>query len=625
MQTLLFDSETDGLLPELTMIHSIVTKDVDTNEVTSCADQEGYTPISVGLDMLAQADVIVAHNALKFDVAALQKVYPDWKPQGTVRDTLLLARLIWPDVKDLDFMLRVKHPEFPARLIGRHSLEAWGYRLGYLKGDYGKSTDWKVWTPDMQDYCEQDVSVLEVLWRKCVTKGYAERAIEIEHKFQTIIDLQEKHGWPFDTKAAGSLYSDIAKKKQIIEQELQEKVFPPRWVAKGVVVGKGKMFTKSGAISKTKYTAGAPYTKIEWRTFNPGSRDQIAERLTTLRGWKPNTFTKSGKAEINETVLDQMPWPEAAKLGEYLTLDKRVGAISEGKQAWLKLVRDGRIFGLVMTLGAVTRRCTHNKPNVSQVPATKSMYGKEYRALYIALPGYKLVGADASGLELRCLGHYMFKYDGGKFAKAVIEGTEEKSTDVHSLNARALGFEPQKHYTVNGKSTTGRDIAKTFIYAFLYGAGLKKLASILGVSLAESKKIMARYMKTFPALKRLKMQIAVTLEKRGYLAAIDGGRLHVRSEHSALNTLLQSAGAIAVKLATNLFYKDVSTHGYVLGDEYALVGHIHDELQVMTKENLTDEIGNALVSAMQRAGVELGFKCDLDGSFKVGNNWAETH
>ena len=235
------------------------------------------------------------------------------------------------------------------------------------------------------------------------------------------------------------------------------------------------------------------------------------------------------------------------------------------------------------------------------------------------------MGSDASGIELRILSHYLAKYDGGKFAKAVIEGTQEEGTDVHSLNAKALGFDPRGEYIVSGKQDSGRQIAKVFIYAWLYGAGIRKIATILGVTVGQAKIIMAKYLKKMPAIARLKEDIDIAVKKRGWLKAIDGGRLQVRHTHAALNTLLQSAGGVTMKLAAVLLYEDLIECGLVWGQDFAQVAHIHDEIQLMVKKEYADVVGERAIHAIKRAGTELSFLVPLDGDFMLGQSWAETH
>jgi DNA polymerase-1 len=655
MARYIFDLEADGFLDELTRIHSLVLRDIDSGEVFSFAQhQDGDYEIRRGVGMLADADLIVGHNVIKFDVPAITKVYPWFAPKGKVRDTMVLTRLLWPEVKKSDQGNLKKNPKYmPRTLIGKHTLEAWGHRLGLHKGDF--KGPWDRWSEVMQRYCEQDVAVTAALWNRIVKENYAERAIELEHRFAEIIAKQERHGFHFDVPAAQKLYAELAAKRHQVEEELKG-IFPPWFSPAGE-------FTPKRDNAKMGYVAGATFTKVKLNVFNPSSRDHVASRLIRVRGWRPKDFTDTGKPEISDDILSALPYPEAPKLAEYFLLDKRIGQLAEGKQAWLKVERNGRIYGGVITNGAVTRRCTHIMPNVAQVPRVGSAYGKECRALFIAPEGYDLVGCDASGLELRCLGHYMSRYDDGAYARAVVEGTQEEGTDVHTLNCIALGFEPKKVYNIFGKQVKGRDIAKTFIYAFLYGAGDEKIGTIVGLSAEEideyrsnpkfekawhraiamlqrqerkphpedvgliikGGQLKARFLKKTPGISDLRDAVAEAVKTRGYLKAIDGGKLVVRSAHAALNTLLQSAGAIAMKEALVILYDGLTARGLIHERDYSFVANIHDEIQAIVKKELVHEYGPLAADSIVLAGQRLGFRCPLAGEWKAGRNWAETH
>jgi DNA polymerase I-like protein with 3'-5' exonuclease and polymerase domains len=386
------------------------------------------------------------HNILKFDLAALKLVYPDFDiPIERVRDTLLYSRLLWPELGDRDMGL-IRAKRMPGKLRGSHGLEAWGYRLKLNKGDYAKEMKakgldpWANWNQPMQSYCEQDVEVTQALWELIKTKELPQRAVELEHKFAFIIAKQERHGYSFDKDAAIELYAELAAKRQELDEEIKA-FFPPWYVSAGVTTPKrdNKRFG---------YIEGAKFTKIKLQEFNPSSRQQIADRLIKLYGWEPTEYTESGQPKVDETTLKDLPYPPAKLLSERFVIEKRIGQLAEGQAAWLKLERNGRIHGSVNTIGAVTGRCTHSSPNVAQVPGCRAPYGERCRRLFRATPGFKQVGADASGLELRCLAHYMARYDGGAYAEILLTG------DIHLANQKAAGLPT-------------RDDAKTFIYAFL--------------------------------------------------------------------------------------------------------------------------------------------------------------
>jgi len=359
-----------------------------------------------------------------------------------------------------------------------------------------------------------------------------------------------------------------------------------------------------------------------------------------LRGWRPGSFTPTGQPQIDETILGALVWPEAKLLSEYLLIEKRIGQIATGKEAWLRHAkRSGiygtdvnidlhRIHGKVNTNGAVTGRMTHSKPNVAQTPRIGTPYGAECRACFIAPPGFVLVGCDAEGIELRMLAHYMALYDGGEYARTVVEGKKEDRTDVHSVNQRAIGMNE-------------RVGAKTFVYALIYGAGDFKLGlEVLDDFTAEQKAKFhvafptkakrgaalknlggarrARLMKNLPALGKLIAAVRHAVKTRGYLKGLDGRLLHVRSEHAALNTLLQSAAAVAMKKALVLL--DGSYEGDV-----PLVANIHDEWQMESTNEKAEALGSLAADCIRRAGVSFNLRCPLSGSYGIGPTWAATH
>jgi DNA polymerase I-like protein with 3'-5' exonuclease and polymerase domains len=231
-----------------------------------------------------------------------------------------------------------------------------------------------------------------------------------------------------------------------------------------------------------------------------------------------------------------------------------------------------------------------------------------------------LVGVDLSGLELRCLGHFMARYDGGAYAKIVVEGSAKDWTDVHSVNCRALGFDPKEIYIVGGKQVKGRDIAKTFIYAWMYGAGDEKIGSIVGKGRAEGKRLKALFLSNLPALDAL-IKAVKDAARRGYLRGLDGRILHVRHQHAALNTLLQSAGALIAKKAMVLYPAMLTAHNL----EAHQVLWIHDEFQVESKPEHAEQVGEVIVQAMQQAGAHFKFRVPITGDYHSGSSWAATH
>ena len=610
---LIFDLETNGLLRE---VHTIWCMTIYDSTDYLYTRYDGREAVAEGLRRLSAADCIAGHNIIAFDIPVIKKLYPRWEFKGQVVDTMVWARLAYPDIKKVDFALN-RAGVLPGKLIGRHSLKAWGYRLRELKGDYAELNDWSKWTQELSDYCEQDVRVTAKLVEKLSSRGMTAEAVKLEHEVQKIIARQIEYGVAFDIPAAERFYASLLEKQRALNLS---DLFPPWYVSRGV-------FTPKRDNKTLGYTKGVPVEKVELVEFNPGSRQHIISRFKAKYGWEPDEedYTDKGNAEMNEEILKDLPYPEAIRLSEYLTLVKIAGMVGEGDKAWLKLVtKAGRIHGYVDSNGAVTGRMTHSNPNLAQTPKVGSLFGADCRALFVAGPGKLLVGADASGLELRCLAHYLARYDGGAYARACIEGNQADGTDVHSLTAKALGLDPQAIYTFGGKTFKGRDFAKTFIYAFLYGAGDEKLGSILGAGARRGKQLRAQFYEAFPALEQLKNDIEIVVKKQKFLKGLDGRHLTVRSMHSALNTLLQSAGALIMKKALVILDADLQAD-YRPGKEYEFVLNIHDEAELEADAAIADEVGRRSLAALRAAGEHFHFRCPIAGEYKTGRNWAETH
>ena len=679
MPRLVFDIETDGLLGTCTKLHSLVVKDFDTGAVTSCCEphnvtRKPYAPLTTGLTMLQTAEEIIGHNIIKFDVPALQKLYPWWSPEGKITDTLVLTRLIWSNIKDGD-LGRVRQKLLPGKLIGSHSLEAWGYRLRRWKGDYSKVYEqklkdihaargdepptpeeiikfvWGSWNQDMQDYCEQDVEVTAELFQRCLNKEYPVSSTTLEHDAALLCAKIERNGFPFMEPQAVVLYGQLSGKRAELEQGLK-KVFGSWAENKGEVTPKVALaaqgywgdtyyfdrhgnryepgfddFTPKGNLKQSvvkrlglkRQFDGYPFTKVEFVEFNPASRAHIANRLTALYGWEPQEFTAEGQVKIDETILEGLDYPTAPLLKDYFLVIKRIGQLAEGQQAWLRVVREGKIHGGINPNGAVTGRATHSFPNIAQVPkvqATKAgiLYGLEggwgfeCRSLFGVPPGWVQVGTDMSGLELRCLAHFMARWDEGEYANILLNG------DIHTVNQEAAGL-------------ASRDNAKTFIYAYLYGAGDAKLGSITGGGQAEGKRLRANFQAKIPALGELSKAVKEAAA-RGYLVGLDGRHLHVRSAHSALNTLLQSAGALICKKWMTLLEQKLIARGYKHGwdGDFVFMAWVHDELQIAARsKEIADEIGQLSIECAREAGEFFSFRCPLTAEFKLGVNWAECH
>jgi DNA polymerase-1 len=642
-----FDLETDGLLDNVSVIHVLVIKDRTTGAFHVFNNQPGGRPIAEGLAILSDpATLVIAHNGTGYDCQVLKKLHGVSIPWWRQRDTMVLSRLVWPELKRIDMDRRKKKSgqSFPGNMMGLVSLEAWGHRLGCFKGDYAGDPllvdrlvsqglpenearktayerRWDNWNQSMEDYCVQDVVVTDLLYDRILAKEPSETSVLLETQVAYVLARQERHGFLLNERKAVELYTRLVARKLELETAVK-KVFTPLFLKDG------KVFTPARDNKTLGYAAGAPLTKVKLTEFNLSSRDHVAHWLKTFYGWEPAEFTNDGKPKIDDDVISALPYKEAAPLKEYFMVAKRIGQIAEGKEAWLRHVgKDGRVRGRVNTNGAVTGRMTHSKPNMAQVPSGKSPYGHECRECWTVAAGKVLVGADADALELRDLAGYLAIYDGGEYIKTVLEGDKSKGTDMHSVNCRALGMDPKQVY-FDGE--TGRDIAKTWFYAFIYGSGDENLGYILlrkTGQQAKRKGAAARkaFLANLPAMGRLVDAVQGRAKERGHILGLDKRRLTVRSMHAALNTLLQSAGAIQMKKALCLLDDSIQAAGLIPGTNYEFVANVHDEWQLEVDDDKGEMVGHMAVQAIRDAGAFFQFRCPLDGAFAVGANWAETH
>jgi DNA polymerase I-like protein with 3'-5' exonuclease and polymerase domains len=606
---LIFDIETNGLLDKEDLkIHCIGIHDLDNGWYKVYDNRTNL--IDTAILLLNRADTLIGHNIIGFDLPVLQKVdaglFEVFKlTDQRIIDTLVLSRLVFANLKERDFKSYKKKVGWVTRhpnLIGSHSLKAWGLRMGVLKGDYAESTDWAEWTPEMSQYCEQDVRVTTALFTNMKRIKYSKDAIELEHSIARVCTQQEREGFSFDTIGAVALYGELCAERAQLEDELRVE-FGEWWTDKGEVTPKRTLSFKDKG--RGSFIEGQAYTRVVHTTFNANSREHIAKRLTDLYGWEPTVFTDNGAPKVDETVLGSLDYPHAKLLSKYLMIQKRIGQLAEGSQAWMKLERGGKIHGRVNTMGAVTSRCTHSNPNVAQVPSVSAPYGKECRSLFHAPPNSLLVGVDVSGLELRCLAHYMHKFDEGKYAHELLEG------DIHTVNQLAAGLE-------------SRSQAKTFIYGFLYGAGPEKLGEIVGGGKKEGSRLRSRFLKKTPAIKQLREEVVSKVKENGWLWGLDGRRIPIRSEHAALNFLLQSAGAIICKRWLVILHEQLKEEGI---EGVKQVAFVHDEVQLVVQggQGKAEQVGKVAIKAIEMTGTYYGIKLPLTGEYNIGKNWADTH
>ena len=565
------DAETNGLKPSKVWV--VVTMQ---DEVLS----EHYTPESLRKALDNDA-LVIGHNLFGYDIPVLKRLWDIDIDSSRVKDTLVMSRLADPQ-----------------RDKG-NSLRSWGERLNFPKGDH---SDWSCLSDEMVTYCKRDVELTAAVYDRLLfeLRDFGTDSVELEQRVQEITQKQVRNGWKLNVGQAIYLVATLKEKLYDLEDAVH-RVFRPLPTFVKEVRPKVK---KDGTISVVglKFlgdqwsSIAGDFSRIDYPEFNLGSRQQIGRHLQHF-GWKPCQHTEHGQPIVNEKVLMGIKdIPEATYISEYLMVQKRIAQV----ESWIEAADEdtGRVHGQVNTNGAVTGRMTHSKPNVAQVPASRAPYGAECRSCWTVPEGYKLVGFDASGLELRMLAHYM---NDEEYTNEVING------DIHTANQKLAGLE-------------SRDQAKTFIYALLYGAGDAKLGSVAGGSRATGEGLKKRFMSNLPAFADLKTRVAREATQ-GWIRGLDGRRLTVRSEHAALNTLLQSAGAIVMKQALILLDK----YGILWGLDYKIVGNIHDEVQSEVKAKDAEKFGRLAVSCLEAAGLHFNLNCKLAGEYKIGTTWSETH
>ena len=634
---LIFDLETNGFLEELTKIHCNVIYNIDKHTYEIHDSEQGS--IIDSIRKLREAKCIIGHNIIGFDVPAIKKVFPKWEPTGKLIDTYVWAACAFPNIKDIDYGLFNKGI-LPGSLIGKHTLESYGYRLGVYKGKFGKTTNWQTWTPEMTKYCKQDVIVTQRLLEMLATKNVPKEQLEIEHQVYKILCRQMRHGILFNVEAAQSLYIKLNDKREKLREEIQNSFSP-------FFRRKGKLFTPKRDNKTKGYVAGAAHQKIELVEFNPSSSVHISRMLIQKYNWMPMKFSEKEVAPeelkyhynrlgilsattptVDDEILKRLPYPEAKPLAEFQMLQKRCAMLSEGKQAWLKNYNDKthRIHGAINQFGTVTGRCNHFKPNLGQVTATHHPYGKESRSLFTVPEGYFLVGCDADGLEARCKAHYLTPYDDGKFVKTILEGKKSEGTDIHSLNKGYLEF-------------ASRDVVKTWYYAWMYGSGNANLGLVAmadgnykdykGDPAKLGAKHRAMFSKRFTGVKDLTNAVQKQAKLRHpkmWLKGLDGRHIPVRAIYSALNTLFQGAGAVVMKKAMVIADALLRSVGLTPVRDYVQVLFIHDEFQFecRTKE-IAEIVSQYAADSIRLSGEHFNLKCPLAGSSKIGKTWCDTH
>ena len=630
MNVEIFDLETDGFVKDMTVIWSCGIANAKDGIVQTYTDyDDSYPSLAEGLERLRKADRVVAHNLIGFDFPALEKIHPNTLRFDQLWDSFIVSQMLDSDRRS-------------------HAIKSYGNEYGSPKGSFTNFTMEPVegqtraeTFKEMFKYMEQDVLINVRIYNDLQRKLKADLlhnkidwrpAMDMEFKFNWCMALQNSHGFRLDMDKARNLEGILREEQILLERDLQT-TFPDAIVpAKGswavaerrwanIETTTPKVGNKSRGIVK-----GAPYTKVNVQPFNAGSRNQIIHRLTSkYPKWKPSKFTNSGLVQIDEKVLASLRAPEAKHLGRYFRVTKQLSQLADGKSAWLKLEVDGRIHGRVNSCGTRTARCAHHSPNVAQVEKRDL----RMREIWVPDVGQVQVGCDASGLELRMLAHYLAIWDGGSYAEAVIHGSNADGTDAHSRTQKLAGLQ-------------NRNSAKSLIYAFLYGAGNQKLAEVhaldaidaglkpMAINHPNGKKIRDKLMRGITGLENI-IQVSQHRDKtQGWLKCLDGRKIRTNGQHSALNTLLQSAGAVVMKLALVEFHFDIMPKlGLIDANNrpihFNYLVNCHDEQGFTCEPEYAEVVGQAFADAIKQAGEKLNLRCPLEGEYMVGDSWATTH
>lgn len=609
------DIETDGLLNTVTQVWCIVCKDYNTGEIFK------WTPSN--LDKFeAFADTVhhwIGHNFIGYDMRVLKKLMGIKIKASRVTDTLLVSRL----------------QQYTRE--GGHSLNNWGRILQFPKLPF---KDFDEYTPEMLDYCVNDVELTYKVacYLKLEGKEFGSvEASKIEHLSQHILEEQKELGFALDVPKAHQLFAMLKDKERQLDSIIK-KVTPDKPISGGTISPKIK---KDGTISKVglKFlyndwtNVAGVFTRIDWQEFNLKSPKQKVSRLKGY--WKPTYRTQSykdlyAKRKVGEitkelfyereqymwklsednlnTIFDSAP-PELKLLGEYAMVSSRTKEV----EGWLDaLGSDDRVHGTCFSTGAVTHRMSHNKPNMANIPGSNSPYGDDCRSCFTVgdTNSHILLGCDASGVQLRILAHYMNDKD---YTQEVVNG------DIHTKNLEAMGID-KGVWDDEHRVWSGRSVAKTFIYAWLLGAGDEKVGQIIGGSSSDGRRVKETFLDNLPALASLKQDASRTA-RLGRLVGLDKRKIEIKSEHFALSCYLQGAESCIMKYAMLLWHSWVKKRGL----DARQVAVVHDEFQIEVLKDQAELVGELVKKSIVMSGEHFNLNCPLDAEYRTGSTWVDTH
>jgi len=596
-KVLVADIEADNLLDKITKVHCAGCIDVQTGE------EFFYRPSEIKdfLAKLDEAETIVFHNAMGYDLPALKKVY-GWEHKGVQHCTKVMSQVL--NYRRFGF---------------GHSLKLWGEFFKDNKGDY--TGGWEEFNEDMFEYMKQDVRLGAKVYvyllneLKTYVKNSGSKkillALRSEMELDRIMVDQCQGGWLFDKPAAEALLLKIDDKMLDIEK-LINPLLPAR-VKKVDAEPKKAKFTKVGkplawmrnwfqlddSVTVDTCPVWGEFNRIEFITGDIGNTDTVKRLLYTL-GWKPDEWNwkkingdfVKGSPKLTDSSLEGLGDVGKA-LSEYYTLRSRQSII----KGWFPHIDDaGRLHGDVFNIGTPTFRQTHKI--IANLPSGKAVLGPEMRGLFIAKPGYKLVSADSAGCQLRLLAHFMRDED---YTREVLEG------DIHQKNADILG--------------SSRNAAKPFIFAYLYGAGGKKLGSILGVSDREGNKLKKKFTNAFPKLKLLIERVTAISESQGFIPGLDERPIHVDSSHKALNYLIQGAEAVVMKATVMMIDKRLKEAGI----DFSHLLFYHDEWNGEVREDQAEQAREIIMECFVEAPKQYGIPIMECGDCNIGATYYSVH
>lgn len=608
MQTI-FDIETNGFYQDCTTIHCIALKRIGIDNDVLLYTQSN---INDALDILENSEVLIGHNIIQFDIPVLEKFYPSRKFTHNVLDTFNLSCIVFPQRQ-------------------KHGLEDWGKDLGFEKfnpmtgKEYTdeewkerkktKNEAWDKYTSEMGAYCQQDVRVTELVLWQCNVDEIPKSVIELSNKFSWCISQQVINGHKIDTENLLKLNAQIEQDEVVAANELLSKL--PSFTDYTFKVYK--------RANKNKNIKAGDIECIEVITpFNLSSTYHWMRYLKEKYDFNPPLVRRKGKDEPTPSLDDEVlasiedKYSEIKDLLLWKTANKIRKMIYNSDNSLYNLLdKDGIIHGKVYTDGTVSGRCSHNKPNLSTMPSVrtddngpikgiKGKYAYEVRNLFIPHDGYVQVGFDAKGLEYMCLAHYI---NDRHFSVDIIE-----NGDIHTWTQQTLGFETRRQ-------------AKTFEYAYLYGAGKKKLAEGLSAgtgvkyTVDDVNKAISKFVEALPGLGTLQDNLKNQYQQKGTITGLDGRELQARSEHSLLNLLLQSSGAVVMKNCLVYLKEELDKTDV----DYKFTLNVHDEIQASVRPEHVEKYKECVYKAVDRTNKDLGLNCKLQVDIKVGRSWAECH